>query len=73
MIADQEKNDFSNWASLLFPEYSTNSEINALAETEWEIEKRVRALEEEGMTRGDAQGVVEAENLSALMRPKSLP
>ena len=46
-------------------------EIRILRENEYD--RRVEALEDEGLTRSDAQGVVDAENLSVMAyRPKTL-
>lgn len=59
-----EQHDFETWATPLFPGMSTNGDLYQKALAEWSIEKRIRALEAQGASRSDAQGIVEAEDLS---------
>jgi hypothetical protein len=51
--------EFSLWAKNIFPGFTTDPVLYAAAQAEWEVEKQIRALEEEGMTRSDAQAAVE--------------
>jgi hypothetical protein len=61
MMSNRERMDFVIWAEPLFPKFTTKPALYERAVAEWEVEKRIRAYEDQGMTRGDAQGVVEAE------------
>lgn len=63
MLNDQDLVDFIAWAERVFPGYTSNHDIWTRAQSDWVTEKRVRALEAEGISRSDAQAVIEAEDM----------
>ena len=59
-----ERMDFVIWASPLFPNFTTNYRMSQRALIAWDLEKRIRALQAKGCTRGDAQGIVEVDGIA---------
>jgi hypothetical protein len=59
-----EQQAFEAWATPMFPGLLIDEVIQKQALDQWAIEKRTRALEAQGITRSDAQGIIEAEDLS---------
>ena len=55
--------NFTEWARRLFPGFDTDPQVHAHALAEWSVELQIRALVDEGISRGDAQAVVEAGQL----------